>query len=283
MRLHFVTFGCLFAFAAALDGSTIGISVNGTCEGGSCPGLPLPFSTTETLPFDFLFTLANGDMYLIDGSFTDNNNSDGSGASNSYAFQVTYEGNANGGLSGADTITVQRDAEFETSIASADFTTSLIGAFSPGIAATSSASSCFGGTLACLGPVTPPGSFDENSSTFAITSSGGAFVDDKTFVNNFGAGSPGGLLYCLGPDYSDYAAHAGACFSWSNRAGSGRDDCAARASAARRVRAGAATVRERMGPDRRYTIGHDKPPGRSEPCHARRRSAGRCGIFLGVA
>lgn len=198
MRLCFVTFGCLFAFAAALNASTIGVSVNGTCEGGSCPGLPLPFSTSETLPFDFLFTLANGDMFLIDGSFTDNNNSDGSTASNSYAFQVTYEGNPTGGLSGADTITVQRDAEFATSIASADFTTSLIGAFSSGIAASSSASSCFGGTLACLGPVAPPGSFDENSATFAITNSAGAFVDNKTFVNNFGAGSPVGSYVVWG-------------------------------------------------------------------------------------
>jgi hypothetical protein len=97
MRLCFVTFGCLFALAAALNASTIGVSVNGTCEGGSCPGLPLPFSTSETLPFDFLFTLANGDTFLIDGSFTDNNNCDGSTASNSYALQVTYEGKTFGG------------------------------------------------------------------------------------------------------------------------------------------------------------------------------------------
>ena len=196
MRLHFVTFGCLFA--AVLHGSTIGIAVNGTCEGGSCPGLPLPFSTSETLPFDFLFTLANGDMYLIDGSFTDNNNSDGSGANNSYAFQVTYEGNPNGGLSGADTITVQRDAEDEASVASANFFTTLFGAFGAGIAASSSASTCFGGTLACLGPVTPPGSFNEDSANFAITNSGGTFVDNKTFVNNFGAGSPVGSYIVWG-------------------------------------------------------------------------------------
>jgi len=196
MRLCLVTFGCLFA--AALHAGTIGISVNGTCEGGSCPGLPLPFSTSETLPFDFLYTLANGDTFLIDGSFTDNNNSDGSGANNSYAFQVTYEGNPTGGLSGADTITVQRDAEDATSVSSADFFTTLFGAFGGSIASSSSASTCFGGTLACLGPVTPPGSFDQDSSTFAITNSGGAFVDNKTFVNTFGAGSPVGSYIVWG-------------------------------------------------------------------------------------
>jgi hypothetical protein len=38
MRLCFVTFGCLFAFALGLNASTIGISVKGMCEGGSCPG-----------------------------------------------------------------------------------------------------------------------------------------------------------------------------------------------------------------------------------------------------
>jgi hypothetical protein len=160
--------------------------------------MPLPFNSTETLPFDFTFALPNGDMYLTYGSFTDNNNGDGSGANNAYAFQVTYEGNASGGPSSADTITVQRDASFQASIGSVDFFTTLVGAFSPGIAASSSASTCFGGTLACLGPVMPPGSFNQSSSLFVVSNVSGAFVDNKTFTNNFGAGSPVGSYIVWG-------------------------------------------------------------------------------------
>jgi hypothetical protein len=185
--------GCiLFALAGALNASTIGVAVNGVCEAGSCPAVPIPFNSTQTLPFDFTFALPNGDTYLIFGSFSGTDNSNGSGAFNVYSFQVTYEGNGSGGPSAADTITVERDAAFQASIGSVDFTTSLLGAFSPGIAASSSVSSCFGGTLACLGPATPPGSFDQNSSAFPDSIIGGAFTDDKTFVSNFGAGSPVG-------------------------------------------------------------------------------------------
>ncbi|HUE23667.1 MAG TPA: PEP-CTERM sorting domain-containing protein [Bryobacteraceae bacterium] len=188
----------LLPAAVTLKANDIGISVNGTCEAGSCPGIPIPFNSTQVLTFDFTFALPDGDVYLIDGSFTGTNNSNGSSASNVYDFQVTYEGNATGGPSAADTITVQRDAAFQTSLASADFDTSLVGAFSPGIAASSSASTCFDGTLTCLGPVTPPGSFNQISGEFPITSSDGAFLDDKTFTNDFGAGSPVGSYIVWG-------------------------------------------------------------------------------------
>jgi hypothetical protein len=162
-----IAFLVFVAFAAALNASSIGVAVNGVCEAGSCPPTSIPFNSTQTLPFNFTFGLPDGDTYLIYGSFTGTDNSNGSGASNAYDFQVTYEGNAIGGPSAADTITVQRDADFQTSISSADFVTTLLGAFSPGIAASSSASTCFGGTLACLGPATPPGSFDRTRSSTA--------------------------------------------------------------------------------------------------------------------
>src|SRR5215472_3151065 len=168
MRLRFVTFVFLFTVNAALSAATIGVEANGTCEAGNCPAKPIPFNTTETLTFDFTFVLPNNDTYLIYGSFIGTNDSNGSSASNTYKLQVNYEGNANGGPSAADTITVQRDAAFMTSISSALFDTTLIGAFSPGIAASSSASTCFDVNLACLGPVKPPGSFSQTSSTVPI-------------------------------------------------------------------------------------------------------------------
>jgi hypothetical protein len=198
MRPNFVSFVCLFALAAALNAGYIGVGVNGTCEVGSCTPTPIPFNSTESLPFDFTFALPDGDMYLIYGAFTGTNDSNGAGSYNTYAFEVTYEGNATGGPSAADTITVQRDAAFQTSIGSADFYTTFVGAFSPGIAASSSASTCFDGILACLGPAAPPGSFHQNSATYPLTEVNGTFLDDKTFTSNFGAGSPVGSYIVWG-------------------------------------------------------------------------------------
>ncbi len=190
--------GVAFGFSCAANAATMGISVNGTCEVGNCSGPPLPFNATETLPFDFTFTLPDSDTYLIYGSFTHVNDGDGAGMYNTYAFQVTYEGNSSGGPSAADTITILRTASTEASAGLFEGYTTFIGAFSPGIAASSSASTCFGGTLACVGPAVPPGSFNQDSSLFFIGNVDGTFVDSKTFVNNFGAGSPVGSFIVWG-------------------------------------------------------------------------------------
>jgi hypothetical protein len=178
-------------------GETMGVAVDGTCEAGSCPATGIPFNSTDTLPFDFTFALPDGDTYLIYGSFTGTNDGDG-GGSNTYGFEVVYEGNPGGGPSAADTITVQRDAAFQASLDSIDFFTSFIGAFSPGIGAASSASTCFDGSFGCLGPAVSPGSFDEDSSPFSIANTAGVFDDNKTFVSNFGAGSPVGSYIVWG-------------------------------------------------------------------------------------
>jgi hypothetical protein len=193
MRLRRVAFVLLFLSTVALNANFVGVSVNGVCEGGSCPATPIPVTSTATLPFDFTDILPNGDRYLIYGSFTLN----GSSESNIFAFQVDYEGNASGGPSAADTITVERYAAFQASASSLLFNTELLGAFGPTIAASSSASTCFGGTLACLGPVSPPGSFNQ-STTFLIPNVDGSYTDDKTFTNNFGAGSPVGSYIVWG-------------------------------------------------------------------------------------
>jgi hypothetical protein len=89
---------------------------------------------------DFSFTLPDGDSYLVYGSLTSTNASNGA-ESNTYDFQITYEGNSTGGPSAADTITVERYAAFQASLSSQSFYTSFIGAFSSGIVASRSASS----------------------------------------------------------------------------------------------------------------------------------------------
>jgi hypothetical protein len=196
MRRGVVCFVFL-ALAGALNASSIGVAVNGVCENASCPPPALAFNSTANVSVDFTFTLPDGDMYLVDGSFTGSNNSDGSGIATNHQFQITYEGNGAGGPSAADTVTVQADYLFQTAVGSVTFDRALLGAFSPSIAATSSASSCVDGTLGCLGPVAPPGSFEPTTS-FELTSTGSNFVYDAAFTNNFGAGSPVGSYIVWG-------------------------------------------------------------------------------------
>jgi len=197
MRLTVLSFAFLLAPAAALNAGNIGVAVNGTCTTGSCPAAAFPFNLTDTVSVDFSLTLADGDNYLIDGSFTGSNNSNGGGFSTNHAFQVTYEGNATGGTSAADTVIVQAYYAFQTTVGSVTFNRSLLGAFGPTIAASSSGISCVNGVLGCLGPITPPGTFDPTTS-FPLTSSGGVFVFDPAFTNNFGAGSPVGSYIVWG-------------------------------------------------------------------------------------
>jgi len=198
MRLGLITFILIWAPAFALHADTIGVSVDGTCVAGSCPATPLEFNATETVPFDSDITLADGDMYSIFGSFGGTNNSDGSGFSTNHTFEVVYDGNATGGLSEADTITVEGFYEFqETSVPGVTFDRSVLGAFGPAIASSSSASSCVNAALGCVGPVTPPGSFDPATS-FSLSSSDGVFTFDPAFTNNFGAGSAVGSYIIWG-------------------------------------------------------------------------------------
>jgi hypothetical protein len=102
MRSNSVVFAFLFAVTVAAYADTVGVSVNGTCEAGSCPASPLSFNSMDNLPVDLTVTLPDGDTYLIDGSFSGTNNADGSGFTVSHLFQVTYEGNATGGPPAAD-------------------------------------------------------------------------------------------------------------------------------------------------------------------------------------
>src|SRR5580658_3409731 len=135
MRLNSVGFAFLSAVTVAAYADTVGVSVNGMCEAGSCPASPLSFSSIDSLPVDFTFTLPDGDTYLIDGSFSGTNNADGSGFTVSHLFQVTYEGNAGGGPSAADTINVEQFDAFQAAVSSVVFDRELIGGFSPAIAA----------------------------------------------------------------------------------------------------------------------------------------------------
>jgi hypothetical protein len=187
-----------FALAIALNADSIGVAADGTCGAGSCPAVALPFNSSATLPVDFFVTLANGDTYLIDGSFSSSNGTNGGTFTASHLFQITYEGNATGGVSAADTVTVDAFFSFEASVSTTTAERDVIGAFSPTIAASSSASSCLNVVLGCAGPFDAPGSFDQSTSAFTLVSSGGAFEWDPSYTNNFGAGSAVGSYIVWG-------------------------------------------------------------------------------------
>ena len=189
----------LFTLAVAGYGSTIGVAVNGACEAGSCPAAALAFNSTASLAVDFSVTLADGDKYLINGSLAGSNDGNGGGFSASNDFQVTYEGNAHGGASAADTVAVEGYYSFATTLATVGDARGVVGSFGPTIAASSSASSCLNGTIACLGPFTPPGDFEQFSGGFSLNSSGGEFIYDPTWTSNFGAGSAVGSYILWGP------------------------------------------------------------------------------------
>jgi hypothetical protein len=193
--IHGLLLGLAVAAIAPLPqlyADTIGVSVNGTCEAGSCPGTPLPFNSTVTLPVDLEVTLPDGDQYRVFGSFI--NGSDGVGSVTgeiNHDFEVEYLGNATGGLSAADTITVEQFDTNEAGTSSVFLYRSIVGAFSPDIAASSSISTCANGVLGCV-TARPSGSFNKDSSDFILNSVGGTFTFDPAFVSNFGAGSPVG-------------------------------------------------------------------------------------------
>jgi hypothetical protein len=170
-----IAFSVTAAVLPRLHADTIGISVDGICDAGSCPATPLPFNTSDTLPVDISITLPDGDSYLIFGSFNGTNNSNGTGFSVGHDFEVKYEGNATGGPSAADTVNVEAFDAFQTTVGSVIFDRDLIGSFGPGIAASSSASSCVNGSISCLGPAHPPSSFSLTTS-FPLSSTSGAFT-----------------------------------------------------------------------------------------------------------
>lgn len=193
MRLAFISTLSLMA-TASLSASSIGVTVNGTCLAGSCPAANIPFNTNASVSVDSTLILADGDTYLIYGSFKGSNGFDT--FSTNHDFEVIYEGNPRGGASAADTITVNALYSFQGS-GTDTFDRDVVGEFGSTIAASSSASSCVDATLGCIGPVTPPGSFGRTTS-FQLTGSGNTFTFDPSFVNNFGAGSAVGSYIVWG-------------------------------------------------------------------------------------
>jgi hypothetical protein len=203
MRSNFLGFACFLAFAAGSTANNyFGVSVDTKClKGASCPGTPLPYNTTNTLPVTFDFALPNGDKYLVNGTGWGSNNCCGTYVPFGALFQITYEGNSLGSPSAADTITIDWYGAFLVDQFSyCNCTFNLAGAFGPGMAASSSVTGCLNGAPNCQGPEIPPGSFNHGAVTYVVNVIGGTYHFDVSYTFKFGAGSAVGSYVVINQD-----------------------------------------------------------------------------------
>ena len=78
MKSRLLAFGCLTLIVTGLASfparsDSVGLSVNGTCEVGSCPPSPLPVGASADNSFSFNVTI-NGDLFNIAGFVSSFNN-----------------------------------------------------------------------------------------------------------------------------------------------------------------------------------------------------------------
>ncbi|HMD71733.1 MAG TPA: hypothetical protein VKF41_10345 [Bryobacteraceae bacterium] len=182
--------GGLLTASAAFAGEIV---LNGTCEYGNCalPDVLGSGQTTGTL-FDFTYTLANTDEYLINGGVTWSN----AGISLNFDASVEYLGNGSGTASQTDVLTLEFLQYYdEGSMTSGVFNESYFAYFWGPIAGTSSTTgqlSISGQSLPLLGPLHPGGSADMFSPNNVLFGLSEPLLGVWTGVYTFGAGSNAG-------------------------------------------------------------------------------------------
>jgi hypothetical protein len=145
---------CLAPVSAWSD--TMGLSVNGTCDVGSCPPSPLAFNSSASTPFSFNVTLANGDLFLIAGTDSQTNCSNAGELTSRQVFTVQYLSGPNG-VSQADSLNVATLFGYESIPVSQTLTETDFGSFNSGVASGSAATilvSVNSVQLLSLGPFT---------------------------------------------------------------------------------------------------------------------------------
>ena len=189
---------CLAAWRVPVaTADVLGVSVNGTCEVGSCPAQPTGFGTSNSTPFSFDFTLANGDVVNFTGNIASDDSSDGLTIHNNGGFVATYVSGPNG-ISQTDNFGLIMYYSFHMGVASGmiDGSQGISGSFGAGVANGSSVEfDAFNGNtdILTLGPFINPTNnpfFDTGS--FHTSFSGSEFDFLNLYTVNFAAGTQAG-------------------------------------------------------------------------------------------
>jgi PEP-CTERM motif len=185
--------------AGEASAAFVGLSVNGTCEVGTCPATPLPFSTTVSIPFSFNVTLADGDLFNFAGTITGANNSNGTLINSFEDFTAEFVSGPHG-ASQADTLNVDASHAWQTTVSGGNFAAGVSGSFSPGIATGSFVAQTVTAAgipnKAVFGPfIDPANNPFSASSSYSSTITGGTFDVENLYTLAFAAGAaPGSFI-----------------------------------------------------------------------------------------
>jgi len=183
------TIALLACASVCVLGQTAGVQVNSTCEVGICGAGAGTITSSASTPFNFNYTFANGDQYLITGSVS-GSDSGGTLSGISASFVVQYVGPTSVS-SGTDVLNVQLYYNFANFVASKTISGVLqgqfVGSFGSGTSVTGQLT-VGGNALSVLGPLTPPGSFSTSSGA-TLSGLGNPLPAELSRTYTFGAGT----------------------------------------------------------------------------------------------
>lgn len=200
------TYAVMFAlFTAPLFAGSL--SINGTCELGNC-------ATPDTLadgrsisqPFNFIYALANGDEFQIQGVLAESN-SNGDYSNVGTQVTATFLGNTSGAPSGADILTIDLLQNFQhgQTVSTGSFFDTLYGGFSGPIARASSAERDFSvntTALPPLGPFTATTSlFSASNPNMSVSGLANPVLFNNSYIASFAAGSGAGATILMSASF----------------------------------------------------------------------------------
>ena len=201
MKSQLLAFGCLTLIVTGLASfparsDSVGLSVNGTCEVGSCPPSPLPVGASADNSFSFNVTI-NGDLFNIAGFVSSVNNGPNDNSWND-VFTVEL---LSGQTAQADLLTVHALWGFATTPRDdATHTDEELGSFGLGVSSGSSVTITVSldGTPRPFGTFTNPADNPFDTSQSWDQTVGSSIIVDAQYDLNFAAGSAQGSCIQIG-------------------------------------------------------------------------------------
>ena len=201
MKSRLLAFGCLTLIVTGLASfparsDSLGLSVNGTCEVGSCPPSPLPVGASAFSPFSFNVTI-NGDLFNIAGFVSSFNNGPSDNGWND-VFTVEL---LSGQTAQADLLTVHALWGFATTPRDdATHNDEELGAFGSGVSSGSSVTITVSldGIPRPFGTFTNPADNPFDVSQSWVQAIGSSGIVDAQYDLSFAAGSAQGSCIQIG-------------------------------------------------------------------------------------